>query len=65
MTQAAGIISHVRSCPYPAYAQYAVFMHKSVNLDTRTQGLTFSMRHLRLRIVRVEYPVLYVLMSIL
>ena len=60
---AARIISHVRLCPQHSYAQHAVFMAKSVNLDTRTQGLLFSMRHLRLRIVRVEYPVSYVLMS--
>ena len=60
---AARIINHVHLCPQPEHAQYAVFMDKSVNLDTRTQGLLFSMRHLRLRIVRVYYPVSYVLMS--
>lgn len=63
MMLAARNISHVHLCLLLSYVQHAVFMGESMNLDTRTQGLLFSMRHLRLRIVRVEYPVSYVLMS--
>ncbi len=65
MMLAARNISHVHLCPLLSYVQHAVFMGESMNLDTRTQGLLFSMRHLRLCVVRVKYLVVYVLMSIL